>query len=93
MLPKAVEQLVLDIAECLDNRRKKAFGYTDARNKKRAQGDPVALLVSLLQRIKETLPEGSITLHTPVDWAFYDEHIEKARELIEESEREPAASH
>ncbi len=79
VLPKAVEQLVLDIAEYIDDSR-------DGRKKKIAQENPAAWLVSMLERIKKDLPVVSATLHFTVARTSYDEYLKEAREKLSQSE-------
>ena len=68
MLPKAVEQLVLDIAECLDERERKAFGNSPlyGNTKALAQEDPEEWLIGVLEQIQKRLPEVSATLHSTI---------------------------
>jgi len=85
MLPKLIEQLALDIASYRDARERKALGDTSGRSKKLVQEDPEACLASLLERIKEELPVISSTLYDTVDRGFFKEHVEEAREKLQQT--------
>jgi hypothetical protein len=91
VLPKAVEQLVLDIAKYLDERQRWALEDKHS-NTTRVKKDPVAWLVSLLKQTKKNLPEVSAMLYSTVELTSFDGYLQEARKLIEESEEVPVAS-
>ena len=68
MLPKAVEKIVLDIAERLDERERKAFGDSPlyGNTKALAQEDPEEWIIGVLEQIRDRLPEVSATLHDTI---------------------------
>ena len=80
MLPKAVEQLVLEIAECLDKRREEAFGYKDGKYKAMAQENPEEWIIGVLEQVRDRLPEISSTLHSTISSGAGKMTIRKQKE-------------
>ena len=74
MLNKATVRLVEEV-----------IGYFGEDDRKKAQKDPEACLVSMLTLIKKELPVPSSTLYSAIQLTTYDGHLKEAREKIEQS--------
>lgn len=71
MLSKATAQLVEEVS-----------AHFGERVKKKARENPEAYLISMLQVIKEQLPESWATLEMTIEQAQFDENLDEARQKL-----------
>ncbi len=79
------------------------FAYTDrhdfsteyeSKSLTLAKRDPEACIVSLLQKVKEELPEVSATLYDIIEMGTFEEDVKEARAFLDASTRSlPAQPH
>jgi len=78
MLNPVTAKLIEEVFEFFDT-----HGFTRVSKKADlAKNDPEACIVSLLQSIKETLPEISATLYFTVERGAYTESVKEARGFL-----------
>lgn len=76
MIPKPIEQLVMDIATNVAERQEW-----------RIPKNPETLLASILLSIKEDIAEQSSMLQSTIESGFHDDSIEEARQLLRQQAR------
>ncbi len=78
MLHPKTAQLIEEVFEFFDT-----HGFSGVSKKvDLAKNDPEACIVSLLQKIKERLPEVSSTLSITIERASYADSVKEARKLL-----------
>ena len=74
MLSKATAQLVEEV-----------MGHFGEDDKRKAEKDPEACLISMLTLIKNELPMPSATLYSAIQLTTHDVYLKEAREKMEQS--------